>query len=222
MGMTYTQLSTAIQQYTENNETSFVANIPNFIKNTEILVNNTVQLPAARKNVTGACDSGFQYLDLPNDFLSVFSIAVQVTELVNDVSTTVYHYLLNKDVNYIREAFPYPAVQGVPTHYGLFDNSALLLGPTPDDAYVVELHYYSYPVSIVDSPSGTSWLGDNFPNLLLYGALVEGYTYMKGEQDMIQMYQNKYSEALGTLKQLADGKNREDNFRTTQVRDTVV
>ena len=218
MSMNYTQLTAAIQNYTENNEASFVAYIPTFIRNTETLINNTVQLPAFRKNVTGCCDSGFQYLVTPTDFLSVFSIAVQTTETINEVPTTAYHYLLNKDVNFIREAFPYPAVQGVPTHYSLFDNTSILLGPTPDQNYVVELHYFAYPQSITETTSGTSWLGDNFPNTLLWGSLVESYVYMKGESQLIETYQNKFNESLALLKQLGDAKDKSDAFRFTQAR----
>lgn len=219
MAFTYAQLVTAIQQYTQVDETTFVANIPNFVQNTEVLVNNTVQLPAFRKNVTGTTTAGFQYLDVPSDFLAMFSLAVQTTEIVGLNPVTSYSYLLNKDVNYIREAFPYPDVDGVPQYYALFDNTAFILGPTPDDDYTVELHYFAYPQSIVTA--GTSWLGNNYPNVLLWGSLVEAYIYLKGEADLIQTYQAKFQEAMGPLKQLGDGKDRQDNYRVTQVRDRV-
>lgn len=222
--MNYAQLSTALVQYTENTESSFVENIPNFVRNTETLINNTVQLPAFRKSVTGQTTVDFPYIDLPSDFLSVFSIAV--ASYAQDGTTIVgpYEYLLQKDVNYIREAYPYPAVPpasatGQPKHYSIFNNVAFLLGPTPDACYPIELHYYAYPPSI--TVAGTSWVGDNFPNVLLWGSLVEAYIYTKGEADLISTYKDKFEEALSLLKQLSDGKDRQDNYRTVQVRDQV-
>lgn len=212
MALTYTQLYTAIQNYTQVNEPTFNDNIPNFVQNTELLVDNTVQLPAFRRNVTGQATELFQYLNLPSDFLSVFSLAV-----INPSGD--YEYLLTKDVNYVREAFPYPTAVGQPQYYALFSSTAILLGPTPDQSYNMELHYYAAPTSIVDA--GTSWLGQNFPSVLLWGALTEAAIFLKGEADMIQNYQQKYSEAMGLLKQLGDGKDREDNFRTEQVRQGV-
>lgn len=222
--MNYSQLQEAIIQYTENTETTFVANIPNFVRNTETLINNTVQLPAFRKNVTGQTTAAFPYIDIPSDFLSVFSLAV--ASYAEDGTTIVgpYVYLLQKDVNYIREAFPYPATPpssatGQPKYYSIFSNNAFILGPTPDICYPLEMHYYAYPPSIVDA--GTSWVGDNFPNVLLWGSLVEAYIYTKGEPDLIQTYQQKFDESMAKLKMLGDGKDRQDNFRTTQVRDQV-
>ena len=218
MSLNYTQLTNAIKEYTQveyagdGAEPTFIANIPNFVRNAESVINNRVQLPAFRKNVTSSCTIGFPYIDLPNDFLSVFSFAV--------VDDDGYHYMLNKDVNYIREFFPFPAVVGIPQYYSLFDNSAFLIGPTPDQEYTVEMHYYALPESIVTA--GTSWVGTNFPNVLLYGSLVEASVFMKGETEMTQTYQAKFQEALEEMKQLGDGKNREDNYRTVQVRDKVV
>jgi len=224
MALTYIQLSEAIQNYTEVNEPTFIDNIPNFVQNTETLINNTVQLPAFRKNVTGQTTPSFPYVDLPSDFLSIFSIAV--ASYAQDGITIVgpYVYLLQKDVNYIREAYPYPATPptsatGQPKYYSIFSNEAFLMGPTPDICYPLEMHYYAYPPSI--TVAGTSWLGDNYPSVLLWGSLVEAAIYLKGEADMIQNYQNKYNEAMAPLKQLADGKDREDNFRTVQVRQGV-
>ena len=224
MALTYLQLSEAIQNYTEVNEPTFIDNIPNFVQNTETLINNTVQLPAFRKNVTGQTTPSFPYVDLPSDFLSIFSIAV--ASYAQDGITIVgpYVYLLQKDVNYIREAYPYPATPptsatGQPKYYSIFSNEAFLMGPTPDICYPLEMHYYAYPPSI--TVAGTSWLGDNYPSVLLWGSLVEAAIYLKGEADMIQNYQNKYNEAMAPLKQLADGKDREDNFRTVQVRQGV-
>ena len=224
MALTYLQLSEAIQNYTEVNEPTFIDNIPNFVQNTETLINNTVQLPAFRKNVTGQTTPSFPYVDLPSDFLSIFSIAV--ASYAQDGITIVgpYVYLLQKDVNNIREAYPYPATPptsatGQPKYYSIFSNEAFLMGPTPDICYPLEMHYYAYPPSI--TVAGTSWLGDNYPSVLLWGSLVEAAIYLKGEADMIQNYQNKYNEAMAPLKQLADGKDREDNFRTVQVRQGV-
>ena len=221
MSMSYAQLVTAIQQYTENTEASFIANIPNFVKNTETFVNNNVQLPAFRTNVTGQTTANFQYVDLPSDFLSVFSVAIADYDIDGVSIKGPYQYLLNKDVNYIREAFPFASTpQSKPTFYALFDAAIILLGPTPDKVYPIELHYYSYPTSI--TVAGTSWLGINYPMVLLWGSLVEAYVYMKGEQDMIAMYQKKFDDSLAVLKQLGDGKTRQDNYRTTQVRDAVI
>ena len=206
--MNYSQLSTLIQDYCESTEQSFVANIPTFVEVAEQRIYNTVQLPALRKNVTGSMTSGNQYMSLPSDWLSTFSIAV--------VGGGVYEYLINKDVNFIRASYPTAATQGVPKYYAIFDNNFMILGPTPDSAYTAELHYYYYPPSIVTA--GTSWLGDNFDSVLLYGSLREAYTYLKGEADMMQNYEQKYQEALGQLKRLGDGLDRQDAYRSGQVR----
>lgn len=219
MGMSYAQLTQAIQRYTEVDEPTFVENIPNFVKNTETIVNNSVQLPAFRKNVTGETTIDFPYIDIPSDFLSIFSLAITGYDTAGVLTSTGYNYLLQKDVNYIREAYPFPGSTGAPEAYSLFSNSAFLLGPTPDKCYTLEMHYYAYPTSI--TVAGTSWLGDNFPNVLLWGALVEAAIYLK-EVEMMQGYQVKFDEAMSLLKQLGDGKDRQDNFRTTQVRDQVV
>jgi len=215
---TYAGLVEAIQAFTEVNETTFVANIPNFVQDTERLVNNTVQLPAFRKNVTGSATANFPYLSLPSDFLATFSVAVMNTD--EPLVPNNYRYILNKDVNYIREMFPYPAVTGVPQYYALFDNNTYILGPTPDVNYDIELHYFAYPTSIVTA--GSTWLSTNFPNVLLYGALTEAYLYLKGETDVLQAYQAKFEQAMAPLKQLGDGKDRQDAYRTVQVRDKVV
>ena len=214
---TYTGLVNAIQAFTEVNETTFVDNIPTFVQDTERLVNNTVQLPAFRKNVTGNVTDGFPYLTLPSDFLATFSVAVMDA---GALGVDGYRYLLNKDVNYIREMFPYPAVTGTPQYYALFDQNTFIVGPTPDVEYNIELHYFAYPQSIVTA--GSTWLSQNFPNVLLYGALTEAYLYLKGEADVLQSYQAKFQEAMAPLKQLSDGKDRQDNYRTVQVRDKVV
>ncbi len=212
MSLTYAQLSTAIQQYTQVNESSFVANIPNFVQNTEIIVNNAVQLPAFRQTTTLTTTAGSPYLTLPTGFLSMFSLAVSSP-------TAGYVYLLNKDVNYITEAYPYPGARGLPVAYALNNATQIVLGPVPDSAYSATINYYAYPQSIVTA--GTSWLGENFSNVLLWGSLVEAYIYMKGEADLIQTYQAKFQEALAELKQLGDGKDRGDTYRSVQVRDQV-
>jgi hypothetical protein len=183
--------------------------INTFIQQAEQRVFNTVQLLDLRKNVTGNMTLGNKYLSVPSDWLANFSLAVI------DASGN-YSYLLNKDVNFIRESFPNPSSTGIPTHYSYFDENSYILGPTPDANYAVELHYFYYPPSIVTA--GTSWLGDNFDSVLLYGSLLEAYTFMKGEQDVIAGYQKRYDEAMNMLKQLGEGKNRQDMYRTPQVR----
>ena len=215
---TYTGLVNAIQAFTEVDETTFVANIPTFVQDVERLVNNTVQLPAFRKNVTGSATADFPYLTLPDDFLATFSVAVMNTD--EPLIPNNYRYMLNKDVNYIREMFPYPAVTGTPQYYALFDQNTFILGPTPDVNYDIELHYFAYPTSIVTA--NTTWLSTNFPNVLLYGALTEAYIFLKGENDLIQTYQAKFEQSMAPLKQLGDGKDRQDAYRTMQVRDKVV
>jgi hypothetical protein len=199
-----------IQDYTENFEASFVANIPNFVQLAEERVYNSVQIPAIRKSQVGNVTAGNPYLTLPSDWLATFSVAAI------DPGTFAYTYMLDKDSNFIREAFPYPAVTGMPTHYAQFNANSLLLGPTPDVSYAVELNYYYYPESIVTA--GTSWLGDNFETVLLYGSLREAYQYMKGEAEITAQYEAKYQESLDLLKNLGDGKNRMDAYRSGQVR----
>lgn len=225
--MTYNELTEAIQQYLmveyvgDGAEPTFVANIDNFIKNTEIIINNSVQLPAFRVNVTGSVTTGNPYLTIPSDFLSIFSIAVIPIVTEDNTPVPMYQYLLNKDVNYIREAFPYPSVEGVPQYYSLFDNNTFIIGPTPDVNYDVEMHYYAYPESITTASSGTTWLSTEFPNALLWGSLVEGYIFLKGETALIQTYQAKFDQVMAEVKQLGDGKNRQDSYRVVQVRDKV-
>ena len=208
--MNYTQLSQSIQDYCQSTETSFVANIPNFVQLAEERIYNSVQIPAIRKNVTGTMTNTFPYFQLPSDWLSTFSLAVI------DPVTGEYEYLLNKDVNFIRAAYPPPNSTGKPKYYAIWDDNTMILGPTPDLAYTAEPHYYYYPPSIVNV--NTSWLGDNFESVLLYGSLREAYTYLKGEQDMMTYYEQKYQEALGLLKRLGDGLDRQDAYRSGQVR----
>ena len=222
--MNYSTLFQTVQAYCENNfpdtlvntttagvTTNFLTKtqIDTFIQEAEQRVFNSVQIPDLRKNVTGNATSGNKYLSVPSDWLANFSLSVID-------ATGVQYFLLNKDVEYIREAFPNPAETGLPTHYAIFDQNSYILGPTPDSNYNMELHYFYYPTSIVSA--GTSWLGDNFDSVLLYGTLLEAYTFMKGEQDVNQNYVTRYNEALAMLKQLGEGKNRQDMYRTEQAR----
>ena len=222
--MDYNELFKTIKGYVENDfpNTSWTdetgsgtatltstEQIDTFIRQAEQRIFNTVQLLDLRRNVVGNCTAGIKYLSVPDDWLANFSLAV----IDGDGN---YEYLLNKDVSYIRQAFPNPSEQGKPTHYAYFDEVSYILGPTPDDSYGMELHYFYYPPSIVDA--GTSWLGDNYDSVLLYGSLLEAYTFMKGEQDVVAQYQKRYDEALALLKELGEGKNRQDMYRTQQVR----
>ena len=223
--MNYTELTTAIQDYTEN--TFSADQLATFVHQAEKRVFNTVQFPSLRKNVTGTTTVGNPYLSSPSDFLSVYSMAVVDP-------TGRYEYLINKDVNYIRQAYPNPSATGQPRNYALFGSTttndpvplitnelSFILGPTPDAAYSVELHYFYYPESISVAASGRSWLGDNYSPVLLYGALVEANTFMKGEQDMTALYELKYKEALAQAKRLGDGLQREDAYRTGQFKQPV-
>jgi hypothetical protein len=226
--MNYTQLSDAIQAYTENTEANFIAEIPVFVTQAEQRIYNTVQFPSIRKNVTGQVSTNNKYLECPSDFLAVYSMAV-ITDVTGvDLNTGTYEYLLNKDVNFIRQSYPQPDDTGVPRYYALFgprsdnaDELSFILGPTPNAAYYVELHYYFYPESITVAADGRTWLGDNFDSVLLYGSLVEAYTYMKGEADMLQLYNTKYQEALAMAKRLGDGMERQDAYRSGQFRQAV-
>ena len=213
--MNYAALVSAVSSYTENTFPTVDMNL--FITQAEKRIYNTVQIPSLRKNVTGSTTTSNKYLQCPLDFLSTFSLAV-----INP-TTGAYTFLLNKDVNFIREAYPKPTSTGAPKYYAIFgprsDNEAeltFILGPTPDAAYGTELHYFYYPESIVTA--STTWLGDNYDPVLLYGTLVEAYTYMKGEADMIGLYDGKYKEAMGQLKRLGDGLERQDAYRSGQAR----
>ena len=215
--MNYAQLVVAVSDYTEN--TFQTTDMNTFIQQAEQRIYNTIQFPSLRKNVTGVTATGNKYLACPGDFLSVYSMAVYPT-------VGEYSYLLNKDVNFIREAYPQPTDTSTPKYYALFGpqstNEAeltFILGPTPDAIYNVELHYFYYPTSIVTA--STTWLGDNFDTVLLYGTLVEAYTFMKGEQDMMALYDGKYKEALALAKRLGDGLERQDSYRSGQYRQKV-
>jgi hypothetical protein len=220
--MNYAALRQAIEDYTENYETSFIANIPVFVQQAEQRIYNMVQFPSLRKNVLGTTTNGNKYLSCPDDFLAPYSLAVVHPN-------GEYEFLLNKDVNFMRQAYPNPTDKAFPKYYALFgptvtgsaitNELSFILGPTPDATYTAELHYYYYPESIVTA--GTTWLGDNFDTVLLYGSLVEAYTYMKGETDMMQLYDAKYKEAVALAKRLGDGLERQDAYRSGQYRQTV-
>jgi len=224
--MTYDELVTAVTDYTENSVPT--SDMNTFIRQAEQRIYNTVQFPSLRKNVTGITTASNKYLSCPTDFLAPYSLAVIE-------ATGAYEYLLNKDVNFIRQAYPVPTDTGIPRYYALFgptttsganpqitNELSFILGPTPDTAYSVELHYYYYPESIVDSSTGQTWLGDNFDSVLLYGTMVEAYTYMKGEADMMALYDAKYKEALILAKRLGDGMERQDAYRSGQFRQPVM
>jgi len=211
--MNYATLVSTIQNYCENTESLFVSSIPTFVQLAEERIYNTVQIPAIRKNQTGAMTSGDKYLTLPTDWLATFSLSVI------DPTTSAQSFLLNKDVNYIREAYPTPSSTGTPAHYAQFSDTSLIIGPTPDANYGVELHYYYYPESIVTA--GTSWVGNNFETVLLYGSLREAQVFMKGEADIIANYEAKYQESMMLLKVLGDGKDRRDAYRSGQARIAV-
>ena len=216
--MNYAALVSAVSSYTENTFPTVDMNV--FIKQAEQRIYNTVQIQNLRKNVTGITTASNKYLACPDDFLSTYSLAAI------SPTTGAYTYLLNKDVNFIREAYPKPTTTGSPKFYALFGPAVVssvitteltfIIGPTPDAAYSMELHYYYYPESIVTA--STTWLGDNFDSALLYGTLVEAYTYMKGEQDMVLLYNTKFGEALVQLKRLGDGLERQDAYRSGQAR----
>ena len=214
--MNYAQLVTAIEDYTETSEATFVSQIPNFVQLAEERIYNTVDLPSLRRNVTGTLTINNKYLSVPSDFLSVYSLAVIKTD-------GTYEYLLNKDVNFIRQAYPQPTDTAIPKYYAIFGpdsssptNLTIILGPTPNLAYSAELHYFYYPESIVTA--STSWIGDNFESALLYGALREAVIFQKGEADMVSYYEKMYMESLGLLKNLGDGKLRRDAYRSGQLR----
>ena len=225
--MNYTQLSAAICDYTQNFEQDFVANIPVFVQQAEQRIYNMVQFPSLRKSMTGTLTAGNKYLSAPGDFLAVYSLAAVD-------ATGSYEYLLNKDVNFIRQAYPKPTDTALPKYYALFgptptngeppaitNELSFILGPTPDAAYSVELHFYYAPESIAIAASGQTWLGDNFDSVLLYGALVEAVTFMKGEADMVTLYNTKFNEALALAKRLGDGLERGDSYRDGQYKQRV-
>ena len=204
--MTYSELKSLIQDYLQNTEATLVADLPTIIKQAETRILKTVKLPVFRKNVTGNLTSGNQYLATPTDFLDNFSLSI--------TNSSSQEFLLFKDVNFVREAYPNASTTGVPKHYALFDNSSFIVGPTPGSGYTVELHYFYQPDSLTaGSDSGTTWLSTNAENALLYGCLVEAYTYMKGEPDLMATYEKRYDQALARLKTLGEGDNKVDSYR---------
>jgi hypothetical protein len=219
--MTYDELVIAVSNYCEN--VFSTEDMDTFIRQAEQRIYNVAQPANQRKNVTGSLTAGNKYLGCPADFLSVYSLAIY------PAAGGAYEYLLDKDVNFIRQAYPNPATTGKPKHYAIFgpqtndaDELSFIVGPTPDVAYNAELHYYAAPESIVDAPDGRTWLGDNFDSVLLYGTMNEALTYMKGEVEMVKLYQERYVQAIALYKNLADGKQRTDAYRTGQTRTQVV
>lgn len=206
--MNYTELRQSIIDFTESTDPTFEDNIDTFIENAERRIYNSVLIPVLRKNVTGNMTADNKYLSCPSDFLAPYELAAVVAGN--------YEYLLQKDVSYVRQAYSDPTAAGVPRYYAQFDQNTFILGPTPDESYVAELHYYYYPQSIVTA--GTTWLGDNYPMCLLYGALCEANIFLKGEADLQQNYTQLFMDNMGLLKNYADGRTRNDNFRTPQPR----
>ena len=208
--MTYAELKSLIQNYLENTETTFVADLPKIIEQAETRILKSVKLPVFRKNVEGSITSGNKYLNTPSDFLDNYSLA-----LTNSDSQ---EFLLFKDVNFIREAYPNPSTTGVPKHYALFDNTTFILGPTPSSSFTFELHYFYQPQSITESADGTSWLGTNAESAILYGSILEAYVFLKGEPDLMQLYSTRYDSALADLKKLGEGYSTTDGYRSGSVR----
>ena len=209
--MTYAELKSLIQNYLENTESTFVTDLPQIIQQAENRILRTVRLPVFRKNVGGTMTSGNEYLATPTDFLSTYSLSF--------TSSSKQTFLLFKDVNFIREAYPNSATTSAPKHYALFDVSSFIIGPTPDSNYTVELHYFYSPDSITaGADSGTTWLSTNAKNTLLYGSILEGYTYMKGEPDLMALYEKRYEQALARLKELGEAENTRDAYRDDQYR----
>ena len=204
--MTYAELQTAIKDYLQNTETTFVNDLDTIIKQGEERILKIINLPVFRKNVTGVLTDGDTYLSTPSDFMDAFSLAI--------VSSSNHSYLLRTDVSFIREAYPNSSTKSTPKHYALFDDAAFIVGPTPDADYTAELHYFYRPNSITAGASdGTTWLSTNASNALLYACLLEGYVYMKGEPDLLQVYDGRYKEALARLKNLGEAENISDSYR---------
>tara|TARA_R100000935_G_scaffold9173_2_gene18846 strand:- start:9 stop:647 length:639 start_codon:yes stop_codon:yes gene_type:complete len=209
MAWTFTTLKTAIQDYLETDETTLVSNLSVIITQAEERILKSIQLPNFRKNVTGTTTQNNTYLESPSDFLAPYSLAID---------NSGYEYLILKDVNFIRQAYPVASATGIPKYYAIFDDSTFLLGPTPNSNLTAELHYFYQPQSITVSTDGTSWLGDNAENTLLYGCLVEAYTFLKGEPDLLQLYVGRYDQSLADLKKLGEGYNTTDDYRSGAVR----
>ena len=209
MAWTYTTLKNAIQDYLETTETTFVNNLPVIIKQAEDSILKSIQLPDFRKNVTGSTTDGTPYLSMPSDFLAPYSLAVD---------NSGYEFLVFKEVSFIRESYPVATTEGIPKYYAVFDENSFILGPTPNANLTAELHYFYKPESITASSDGTSWLGTNSESTLLYGSLVEAYTFLKGDADMLNLYTARYEDALGKLKALGEGYDTTDSYRSGSVR----
>ena len=208
MAWTYTTLKSTMQDYLQNTETTFVNDLATIIIQAENRILKSVQLPDFRKNTTGTMTSDNAYLGTPTDFMAPYSLALD---------NSGYEYLIFKDVNFIREAYPVSSTTGTPKYYGIFDDSSFILGPTPNSGYTVELHYFYKPTSITASGDGTSWLGDNAETVLLYGCLVEAYTFMKGETDLMGEYEKRFAEAMVSIKMLGESQESTDEYRTGKV-----
>ena len=211
MSFTLTTLTASIQEWTENDETTFVAEIPFFIKNAEERIFKSLDLDYFRKNVTGTMTSGNKFLEKPSDYLATHSLS-----FVNSSSENVF--LLQKDVNFLQEYTPNPATTGSPIYYAQFDVDTFIVAPTPNSSFSVELHYYYRPASLTTDDSGTTWISTNAPDALLYASLVEAYTFMKGENDLIKLYNDRYMEAITRLKVYSEGRNYSDSYRDGLVR----
>ena len=209
--MTYAELKSLLQNYLENTATTFVSDLPKIIEQAEVRILKTVKLPVFRKNVEGSVTSGNKYLNTPSDFLNNYSLSI--------TNSSNQEFLLFKDVNFIREAYPNASTTGVPKHYALFDNTTFILGPTPNATFVAELHYFYKPTSITaGAESGTTWLSTNAENALLYGAILESYVYMKGDINLMQVYEKRYDQALARLKTLGEAENTVDSYRDDSYR----
>ena len=211
MSFTLTTLTSSIQEWTQNDEATFVAEIPFFIKNAEERIFKVVDLDYFRKNVTGTMTSGNKFLEKPSDYLSTFSLSY-----VNSSSQNVF--LLQKDVNFIQEFTPNPSTTGSPRFYSSFDVDTFIVAPTPDTSYAVELHYYYRPASLTTVDSETTWISTNAPDALLYACLVEAYTFMKGENDLLQLYTARFTEAMSRLKIYGEAQENTDAYREGLVR----
>lgn len=212
MAFTYAQLVDTIYGYLSTDSNGVpTADINTIIRQAEQRIYYDVQIPVLKKNVTGSLTNGNRYLTTPDDYLATYSIAVN--------NNGVYEYLLPKEVAFIREAYPAVNATGVPRYYAIFDNDTIILGPTPNSNYPVELHYFYEPASIVDQPTGT-WISENAENALLYGCLFEAYTYLKGEPDLISLYAGRYKEAIEALRIIGEGRNRSDTYRNSEPRIT--
>ena len=210
MAFTFTTLKSAIQDYTQNTETTFTNNLSRFIINAEERILKEVELDDFRKNVTGSATQSSKFLTKPTDFLAPFSLSV--------VNSSENEFLLYKHVTFVQDFTPNPSTTGTPKYYADWDETTFLMGPTPDANYTVELHYFYRPQSITASDDGTSWLGTNAELALMYASLVEAYTFMKGEPEFLQLYNQRYMEALQTMKNLGEGKNNSDQYRYDNIR----